>query len=225
MSYSRYFKNISKRSFKRSFKTLLFITLFQIILVNSLTATEAPKKGMQWLYGGLSLSPGFLSDAAGEDRQVSTLSISQGLAGRFGLLHAIGETFYMRAEFDLGVRYFRPHTAHSKGVYLDDEIAFAWQIGLGGQYLPLGAEGGPAIGLNLNIFRASLEGGSLQTLAPELRLGWYFWKGPKFALLELSYAYPALSGLNAPISFADENENVPQTWTYHQLGVAMTTSF
>ncbi len=202
-----------------------FVFLLSIFFCGSAAAVEEPKKGHQWLFGGIVLTPSLLIDHAGPERGVPATSFATGFALRLGFQHALSESFYMRAEGQVGATYFRPHTAHPDGVYFFDETAFAWQLSLGGQYIPMGSDGGPTIGLNLNMYRASLDGGALQTLAPDFRLGWYFWKDKDFALLEFSYAYPLLEGLNAPATFNDSQNQVPKTWSFHQFGIAMSTSF
>lgn len=221
MLYSRYFSRLVLVS---TFYVGMSIALISSFVARA-DAVEVPKKGTQWLFGGLVLSPSLMIDDSGPERGVPDISIANGFALRLGFQHAIGETFYMRAEGQIGATYFRPHTAHPDGVFLFDETAFSWQLSLGGQYIPLGSEGGPALGLSLNMYRASLTGGALQTLAPDFRLGWYFWKEKNFVLLEFSYAFPLLEGLNPPVSFADDDARVPQTWSFHQFGIAMTTNF
>lgn len=211
-------------SSSRCFNNLATVTTLLLVVAVSTPAFAQSRVGRQWITTGLSVSPTVLTDSNGAAYGASNTVIGGGLRLRLGFQHVIANPFVMAAELELGNQYFPDATLSPDG-YSAAGGGFAWQAGLVGRWTPLGERSGPAVGLGLHTFRASLPDTPVQSLAGELRLGWYFWGERNFALAEIGYAAPLLEGLDIPNSYGLDDDPVEKTWSMHRFMFGFSFGF
>ena len=186
-----------------------------------------PRVGQQFLSAGLSLQPGFLYDEAPPAaRQFNTVAPTAAGTSRFGFHQILTEQFMMSAEADLGLQWFNDHTAHVDGEAAS-ELAFAWQIGLIGRWLPFGERAGWTLGTGPHLYNVYLSGQPLQSLGLDLRAGRYIWQGTeKFVLFEIGYSLPFIQGLQRDNDYVTESDRgVPKNWTFHRFTLSIQYGF
>ena len=183
-----------------------------------LHASAQSRTGRQWITTGLSVAPTLVADKTAPEIGVNKVAVGGGLRLRLGLQHVIASTFVMGADVEIGNAYLPQTTVAADG---DGEAGagFAWQAGLVGRWVPSGDVTGPALGLGLHTYRASLPDTPVQTLSGDLRFGWYLWREDSFVLAEIGYAIPLLEGVDAPDSFdgSVEQQTVEHNWTLHRM--------
>ncbi len=180
--------------------------------------------GEQWLAAGMTLSPGFVHHQRyGSTDRTTTIG---GLRARLGLHHLVTSRLVMAAEVELGQGWYNRHRAAPDG-YADSDHHFAWQAGVMGRFLFRDDGTGPVVGTGLHIYRAALEEAPVQSLAFDVRPGWYLWKGDEFVLFELGYAIPFLEGLALPTDFSGQPnpDLVEKAWTLHRFAIGLSYGF
>lgn len=203
-----------------------FIILASLFLALLLVSESALGQGrhdakVQFVTAGVSFQPGWIqSNAPGED---STSSYAQATTIRLGYQHRVAPAFFMSAELDLGAQYVRSHSATLDARPTPSETALAWQIGMLGRWVSGESGVAPTAGVGLFLFNAGLESASLQILSADIRSGLYIWQNEDFAMIELGYSIPFIAGLNRPTEFsADQDPQVPETWTFHRFSLSFS---
>lgn len=204
---------------------LFAVTAATIALVSS-PATAQQRVGEQALSAGLTLAPGFFHDATANAVGLDDNSGIGGLRLRFGFHHRVSRPLAMAAEVELGQGWHAASRVAPDG-FTDNDVHFAWQLGLMGRWIPRADGTGPALGFGLHTFRARLPEAPLQTLSGDLRLGWYLWQNERFVLAEVGYAIPFLSGLDLPNTFSEGVvvDNVDKNWTMHRFSLGFSVGF
>lgn len=187
-----------------------------------------PRVGQQFLAVGLSLQPGFVYDETHPDAPgFNTVTPAAAGMGRFAFHQIIAETFMMSAEADLGLQWFNEHTARVSG-RASSELAFGWQVGLYGRWLPFGEREGWTVGGGPQWYNVYLSGQPLQSLGLDLRAGRYIWQNTEeFVLVELGYSVPFIQGLqrdNDLIS-GESDPGEPKNWTFHRFSITVQYGF
>lgn len=187
-----------------------------------------PHVGRQFLTAGLQLEPGILHDPGAEGREAPARN-ALNLTGQvvLGLHHIQSTQFYMSGELGLGLGYFDAHGAAPDGTG-EQDLAFAWQAGLVGRWLPWEDQAGWTVGLGAHLYRAFLDEAPLNALAFEPRLGRYVWRDDDhFVLLEAGYAFSFIQGLSLPSPFTREEDAPPyvaRSWTFHRWSLGLQVS-
>jgi len=200
-------------------------TAFVVCCVLASTAHAQSSVGEQWLTAGLSVTPGFFWDPTAAAVDLDRASVTGGLRARLGFQHRVASHVTMAAEAELGQGWHSANRAAPDG-FASSNHHFQWQAGLVGRFLTRDDGSGPAAGLGLHMFRASLPEAPLQALGGDVRAGWFFWRKKNFVLAELGYAFPFISGLDLPFDFTDEAPDpVPKTWTLHRFVFGFSYGF
>ena len=210
---------------------LFALLFFGIVSFTAASATaekvHLPRVGQQYLSVGLTLQPGFLYDETTPDaRNWSSVAATGAGTTRFGFHQIVSETFLMSAEADLGVQWMNEHTAQTQG-RADSELAFSWQVGLQGRWLPFGERAGWAVGGGPHLFNAHLAERPLQSLGLGLSAGRYIWESDEdFVLLQLGYSIPFIQGLTQGNDFQTQDDSrVPKDWTFHRFTLSIQYGF
>ncbi|MFB6375679.1 MAG: hypothetical protein ABEN55_21795 [Bradymonadaceae bacterium] len=186
-----------------------------------------PRIGQQFLAVGLALQPGFLYDETHPDAsQFNTVTPTAAGMSRFAFHQILSERLMMSAEADLGLQWFNDHTAHIDG-RADSEIAFGWQLGLYGRWLPFGERNGWEIGGGPQLYQVHLAGQPLQSLGLGVKAGRYIWQSTEeFVLVELGYSVPFIQGLLRNNDIVREDDSaVPKNWTFHRFSISVQYGF
>ncbi len=188
--------------------------------------------GQRYLTVGWVTQPGVITDdnEPPTERHSEAAFATAGMV-KVGLHHMIHPKIAMSAEVDLGVQWVDDHTAAPDGA-AREETAFGWQLGIMGRWIPSGDLSGVSAGAGLHLFNARLEEAPFQSMAFEGRLGWVFWRGerePRFAMIELGWSLPIVSGLRLPNQFTTGNEEVNveanQNWSWQRGMIGIQGSF
>ena len=181
--------------------------------------------GRQWLTAGLSISPAIVHDSSATDLRLAPNVVGGGMRARVGFQHVISAPFVMAADFEIGNAYFPASTLAADG-HSNGGSGIAWQAGLIGRWIPRGDVTGPAFGLGLHTFRASLPETAVQALSADVRFGWYLWREDSFVLAEVGYAIPFLEGVDTPVAFDGSTVDVvEQEWTLHRFVFGFSYGF
>jgi len=186
-----------------------------------------PRVGQQFLAVGLALQPGFLyDDSPPEGREFHDVAPTAAGMSRVAFHQILTEQFMMSAEADLGCQWFNDHTAHVDG-RAASELAFGWQLGLYGRWLPAGEREGWAVGGGPHLFQAHLSGDPLQSLGLGLKAGRYLWQSTEeFVLVEFGYSVPFIQGLLRDNDIVREDTStVPKNWTFHRFSISVQYGF
>lgn len=192
---------------------------------------KMPRKGMQYFTWGMSLDPGFLYDPGAEalrgDAGAATRTkyafTTAGMV-RMGLTQVINSQFFMAVEGGVGLQWMRPHTAARDGLG-PSATRLAWQLGLGGQWLPLGEETGWMVSAGLELYRVQLADAPLQLLGADWRVGKYFWTDDeRFLLVQLGYTLPLIQGLSRPEQF-DTAGWRDEDWSFQRFTLGFVYGF
>ncbi len=199
-------------------KSFLPILLVALLLPLEASAFTPPKVGKQYLTIGLSLQPGFLSDSV--ERENPTPAFAQGTMLRLGLHHVVASQLYMGFEVEAGSQYMNEHTASADGA-APSSSSFAWQLAFLARWVPAGDDGGFHVGGGLQWFNLSFGDEGIQVLGLDVRSGWYLWRRDDFALFEVGYVVPFISGLDLPTDFTGDSEPpITKTWTLHRFMIS-----
>ncbi len=208
---------------------LLAAALVSLVPPGEASAEEIhmPRVGQQFFAAGLSLQPGFLYDRTRpEARGYNTVAPTGAGTTRLGFHQILTESFMMSAEVDLGVQWLNEHTARVDGEG-SSELAFGWQAGILGRWLPAGERAGWTVGTGPHWYNVYLADRPLQSLGVDLRAGRYLWKGTeKFVLLEIGYSAPVIQGLRRGDNFStEESSATPKNWTFHRFSLSVQYGF
>lgn len=208
----------------RSFKSLLSLTILLFTL--PVDAFSPPKVGQQYLSFGLTLEPGLMTDDAPPDAPgLGSPSLNFGHSLRLGFHHFVSNHVMAGAEANIGYTFFNEHTANSDGLAASEK-AFSWQLGVVNRLFLSEDSEGFFGALGLHIFRASLDDAPLLSFGGDIRLGWTFWSGGEFALIELGYAVPLIQGLSFPTDFSGMQESpAEQDWGLHRTSISIVWGF
>ena len=185
-----------------------------------------PRIGQQFLSAGLTLQPGFLYDrTTPSTSDFSAVTAAGAGTIRLGFHQILSEGFIMSAEADLGAQWFNEHTAETRG-RADSELAFAWQLGLMGRWLPFGLESGWEVGLGPQLYTVHLSDRPLMSLGVGLRAGHYIWRGSEhYALVEFGYSAPFIQGLRNRDFVSEDGGRAPEDWTFHRFMLSIQYGF